>query len=176
MCKCETQKTIAGVGLDLGSGCNTEPKLPGGKIVLTANLISSWAGCLWICKKKKPPLPHPGQPGQQLQDSKAQVAPALSPHSPTGAPGLSQQWHCCSKKCPQLGFWKDAEMLALWVSSKGARGFKLEAFLPTMPGIQMCIFLNNIAHKNHLKICSESRVEGQCFPKENKKLPVHNKF
>lgn len=40
----------------------------------------------------------------------------------------------------------------------------------------MFIFLNNIAHKNHLKICSESRVEGQCFPKENKKLPVHNKF
>lgn len=52
----------------------------------------------------------------------------------------------------------------------------LEAFLSTMPGVQMCIFLNNIAHKNHLELCSESRVEGQCFPKEIKKLPVHSKF
>lgn len=62
------------------------------------------------------------------------------------------------------------------VSSKGARSFKFEAFLSTMPGMQMCIFLNNIAHKNHLKLCSESRVEGQCFPKQIKKLPVHSKF
>lgn len=42
--------------------------------------------------------------------------------------------------------------------------------------VYKCIFLNNIAHKNYLKLCSESRVEGQCFPKQIKKLPVHSKF
>lgn len=65
--------------------------------------------------------------------------------------------------------------MTLRVSSQGARSFKFEAFLSTMPGIQTCIFLNNIAHKNHLKLCSESRAEGQCFPKQIKKLPVHSK-
>lgn len=52
----------------------------------------------------------------------------------------------------------------------------LKRFFPQCQVYKMCISLNNIAHKNHLKICSESRVEGQCFPKENKKLPVHSKF
>lgn len=32
-----------------------------------------------------------------------------------------------------------------------------------MPGLQMCIFLNNIAHKNHLKLCSESRLKDSVF-------------
>lgn len=122
-----------------------------------------WTGCLWICIKTAL-----SQPLGRTEP------PAVTPHSPTDAPGtvtaagevfsVFSAW--LLKGCRNVG----------WVSSKGARGFKFEAFLPTMPGIQMCIFLNNIAHKNHLKICSESRVEGQCFPKENKKLPVHNKF
>lgn len=172
MCKCETQKTIAGLDLDLGSGWNTEPKLPDGKTVLSANLISSWAGCLCICTKTA--LPHPGQELQVAPAPGRDRASTSTGQSPRGAPGavtavgdaFSVFSACLLKGCRNVD----------WVSSKGARGFKFEAFLPTMPGIQMRVFLNNIAHKNHLKICSESRVEGQCFPKENKKLPVHSKF
>lgn len=72
--------------------------------------------------------------------------------------------------------WRIQKCWLAWVSSKGARSFKSETFLSTMPGILMCVFLNNIAHKNHLRLCSESRVEGQCFPKQIIKLPVHSKF
>lgn len=175
MCKCETQKTIAGIDRDLGSGWNTAPKLPDGKPVLTANLISSWAGCLCICIKT--PLPHPGQPGQQLRGGPSPGEGQSHQHWVPAAPQVLQGCHSKGDEFSVLsaGLLKGCRNGG-WVSSKGARGFKFEAFLPTMPGIQMCISLNNIAHKNHLKICSENRVEGQCFPKENKKLPVHSKF
>lgn len=102
------------------------------------------------------------------------MAPGGTEPPALAAPGLSQHRVMCSQ-CSQLGFSKDAEMLAEY-PPKVLEVLSLKRFFPPMPGIKMCISLNNIAHKNHLKICSESRVEGQCFPKENKKLPVHSKF
>lgn len=85
MCKCETQKTTAGIDLDLGSGWNTKLKLPYGNAVLTANLISSWGGRSCICIKT--PLPHPGQPGAAARGFQ-------SPGGPSPWEGQShQQWH-----------------------------------------------------------------------------------
>lgn len=103
--------------------------------------------------------------------------PAPTPHSPTGAPGA----------VPAVGTAAARSVLSLasertqkcWLSEyppKVLEVLSLKRFFPQCQVYKCVSYLNNIAHKNHLKICSESRVVGQCFPKENKKLPVHSKF
>lgn len=104
------------------------------------------------------PSPAASQQPEALSSHSHSCATVLShPHRltahPWGSQEPSEQSALVSQEVFSASFLKRIQKC--WLlgvsSSKGARSFKFEAFLSTMPGIQMCIFLNNIAHKNNLK-------------------------
>lgn len=100
-----------------------------------------------MCICIKTPLPHPGQPGAAARGFQSPGGPSPwdgqshQQRLPTGAPGaVTAVGIAAARSVLSLASERKQKCWLSEYPPKVLEVFKFEAFLPTMPGIQMCIF------------------------------------